>query len=200
MKTSLAALALILGSSVAFAQDGAQVRKLFEAGKYDQVIDAGQSSPHAAPDIIYAAAQSAQKTGNVDQAREFYDRLATFPEDNAWHFVGVSGARLLGEETDAARDAAQQAVDRGGDVAEAHYQLGLVLAKVQDWTPAAAQFDRAAELNPSMAYAHYYGGLMHYRANRPDRMANHFEYFLKLAPEAPERPEVMQIMKTVRGR
>jgi len=48
-----------------------------------------------------------------------------------------------------------------------------------------------------MAYAHYYGGLMHYRANRPDRMANHFDYFLKLAPEAPERPEVMQIMKTI---
>jgi len=42
--------------------------------------------------------------------------------------------------------------------------------------------------------------LMHYRANRPDRMANHFEQFLKLAPEAPERPEVTQIMKTVRGR
>jgi hypothetical protein len=41
---------------------------------------------------------------------------------------------------------------------------------------------------------------MHYRANRPDRMANHFEQFLKLAPDAPERPEVMQIMKTVRGR
>jgi len=31
-------------------------------------------------------------------------------------------------------------------------------------------------------------------------MANDFEQFLKLAPNAPERPEVMQIMKTVRGR
>ena len=41
---------------------------------------------------------------------------------------------------------------------------------------------------------------MHYRANRPDRMAIHFEQFLKLAPEAPERPEVLQIMRTVRGR
>jgi hypothetical protein len=41
---------------------------------------------------------------------------------------------------------------------------------------------------------------MHYRAKRPDRMANHFEQFLKLAPEAPERPEVIQIMRTVRGK
>jgi len=41
---------------------------------------------------------------------------------------------------------------------------------------------------------------MEYRAGRPDRMANHFEAFLRLAPEAPERPEVIQIMRTVRGR
>ena len=41
---------------------------------------------------------------------------------------------------------------------------------------------------------------MHYRANRPDRMASRFEQFLKLAPEAPERPEVLSIMKTIRGR
>jgi hypothetical protein len=41
---------------------------------------------------------------------------------------------------------------------------------------------------------------MEYRANHPDRMANHFEQFLKLAPDAPERPEVTQIMRTVRGR
>jgi tetratricopeptide (TPR) repeat protein len=200
MKTLLVTLTVMLASTMAFAQDAAQIRKLFEAGKYDQVIDAGQSSPHADPDVIYAAAQSAQKLGNIDSAREFYERLSTFPEENPWHFVGVSGRQLLADETDEARNAAQQAVERGDNLAEAHYQLGLVLAKRQDWNAAAAQFDRAAELNPSMAYAHYYGGLMHYRANRPDRMANHFEYFLKLAPEAPERPEVMQIMKTVRGR
>ena len=87
-----------------------------------------------------------------------------------------------------------------GGLAEAQFQLGLVLAKRQDWGGAAEALDRAAELSPAFAYAHYYGGLMHYRAGRPDRMAIHFESFLKLAPEAPERPEVVQIMRTVRGR
>ena len=87
-----------------------------------------------------------------------------------------------------------------GGLAEAQYQLGLVLAKRQAWAEAATAFDNAANANPANAYAHYYGGLMHYRANRPDRMANRFEQFLKLAPEAPERPEVLQIMRTVRGR
>ena len=95
---------------------------------------------------------------------------------------------------------AREAVEKAGDLADAHYQLGLVLANASEWAAAAAEFDRVAEINPSLAYAYYYGGLMHYRANRPDRMANRFEQFLKLAPNAPERPEVVQIMRTVRGR
>mgnify|MGYP003346377957 CR=1 FL=1 len=61
-----------------------------------------------------------------------------------------------------------------------------------------------AEMGAQVAYTaqwyHYYGGLAHYRANRPDRMAIHFEQFLKAAPEAPERAEVTEIMRTVRGR
>ena len=75
-----------------------------------------------------------------------------------------------------------------------------VLARQQAWAEAAAEFDRAAELNPAHAYAHYYGGIMHNRANRTDQMAVHFEQFLALAPQAPERPEVLQIMRTIRGR
>ena len=85
-------------------------------------------------------------------------------------------------------------------MSEAHYQLGLVLAKREEWASAATEFDKVTELSPSNAYAYYYGGLMHYRANRPDQMAIHFDRFLKLAPDAPERPEVMSIMRTVRGR
>jgi lipoprotein NlpI len=126
--------------------------------------------------------------------------LAARGDDDAWHFIGLSGQQLLDEQAAAALASAQQAVARSPQLADAHYQLGLVQARREDWAAAAAAFDRAAELNPALAYAHYYGGLMHYRAGRPDRMAIHFEQFLKLAPEAPERPEVLQIMKTVRGR
>ena len=200
MRTYLVALSLTVLPLVAHAQDSAQVKKLFEAGQYEKVIDAAQSTG-GGPDVVYAAAQSAQKLGNNDTAREFYNRLSALPEDDAWHSIGLSGLRLLDDQIDAARAAAQQAATQHGEeIPEAYFQLGLVLAKQQDWSGAAAAFDRAAELNPTFAYAHYYAGLMHYRANRPDRMANRFDQFLKLAPNAPERPEVMQIMRTVRGR
>jgi tetratricopeptide (TPR) repeat protein len=192
------ALMLFILPAVASAQDAAEVRRMFEAGQYQQVVDAarGESSPA----VVYTAAQSQQKLGATDQARELYAQLSGRPDGDPWHFIGLSGLQLVDDRTDAALESAQQAVSLAGDIAEAHYQLGLVLAKRQDWREGAAAFDRAADLNPSFAYAHYYGGLMHYRASRPDRMAIHFEQFLKLAPEAPERPEVVQIMRTVRGR
>lgn len=189
---------LMLAPATVFAQDRAEVQKLFEAGQYQQVVDATRGGDD--PAVLYTAAQSHQKLGAVDQAVELYGRLADRSENDPWRLIGSSARQLAQNDADGALQSANQAVASAPDLAEAHYQLGLVLAKLQRWREASAAFDRAAELNPSMAYAHYYGGLMHYRANRPDRMANHFEQFLKLAPEAPERPEVTQIMRTVRGR
>jgi tetratricopeptide (TPR) repeat protein len=183
---------------LAFGQDAAEVRRLYEAGQYQQAVESAGGAD--APDVIYTAAQSHQKLGATDQARESYGQLAARPDDDAWHFIGLSGQQLLDDQADPAVESARQAIAAAGGLAEAHYQLGLALAKREDWQGAADAFDQAANISPGLAYAHYYGGLMHYRAGRPDRMANHFERFLKLAPEAPERPEVLQIMRTVRGR
>ncbi|MBI4885494.1 MAG: tetratricopeptide repeat protein [Acidobacteria bacterium] len=180
------------------AQEAAEVRKIFEAGHYQQVVDIAAAD--AAPAVVYTAAQSHQKLGASDQARVSYAQLTDRPEEDPWHFIGLSGQQLLDGDTGAALESARQAIGLAGTLPEAHYQLGLVLARREDWRGAADAFDRAAQLNPGLAYAHYYGGLMHYRAGRPDRMAIAFETFLKLAPEAPERPEVLQIMRTVRGR
>jgi tetratricopeptide (TPR) repeat protein len=191
-------IAFLLWPMVAVAQDAAQVRRMFEAGQYQQVIETADAA--ASPEAVYTAAQSYQKLGSAEEARGMYARLAERPDDDAWHFVGLSGQQLLNDQTDAALESARRATELAGQLSEVHYQLGLVLAKRQDWGGASAAFDRAVELNPSSAYAYYYGGLMYYRAGRPDRMANHFEQFLKLAPESPERPEVVQIMRTVRGR
>ena len=190
------AIVLTMAAPAAFAQNASQVQKLFEAGQYQRVVESAQ--PDGDPAVLYTAAQSHQKLGETDRALEAYGALAARGE--GWHYIGLSGQQLLQDDVDGALESARHAVEIAGNMPEAHYQLGLVLAKRQEWQPAATEFDRVTELNPSNAYAHYYGGLMHYRANRPDRMANHFEQFLKLAPDAPERPEVMQIMRTVRGR
>lgn len=188
-----------VGGSLALAQDRAETRRVFQAGHYDQVVAQGAGAA-ADPAVLMMAAQSHQKLGAPEQARAIYQRLAGRPENDPWHFIGQSAGQLLDNQPDAAIASAERAVALGDALPDSHYQLGLVLAFRQRWPEAATAFDRAAELDPSHAYASYYGGLMHYRANRPDLMAVRFERFLKLAPEAPERPEVQQIMRTIRGR
>ena len=197
MTKLFAAVLLALLPAAAHAQDPAHVQKLFEAGQYQEIVEA--TGAEAPPPVLYIAGQSHQKLGDNGQAVEMYRRLAELPEGDPWRFIGASARQLVEDQIDAAFESAQQAVAAADEMPEAHFQLGLVHAKRQDWRAAAAEFDRAAELNPSLAYAHYYGGLMHYRAKQPGRMAISFERFLKLAPEAPERPEVLQIMRTIRG-
>jgi tetratricopeptide (TPR) repeat protein len=197
MRFTLAVLVFLATPALGLAQSVGELQKMFEAGRYQQVIDA---SSDGAPGAIYLAAQSHQKLGADPPAAALYAQLAERPESDPWRFIGESSRLLIDGQIDPAVDAAQRAVATAGDLPEAHFQLGLALARRENWPMAAAEFDTAAMLNPSNAYAHYYGGLMHYRANRPDRMAIHFEQFLKLAPDAPERPEVTQIMRTVRGR
>ncbi len=188
---------LVLGlAGTAAAQ--MEIRKQFESGQYQQVIEAAGGD--AEPPVLYIAALSHQKAGAVDQAVGVARRLAELPEDRAWHFIGVSLASLLEDQTDPALEAARRAVEMPDAPPEAHYQLGLVHARRQEWREAAERFDKVSAADPTNAYAYYYGGLMHYRANRTDLMAVRFERFLKLAPEAPERPEVLQIMRTMRGR
>ena len=198
MKKTFLVVVLTMAAPNAFAQNTSQVQKLFEAGQYQRVVDSAQ--PEGDPAVLYTAAQSHQKLGETERAVETYGALASRDEGDAWHYIGLSGQQLLGDDLNAGVESARRAVEIAPEMAEAHYQLGLVLAKREEWAPAATEFDKVTELNPTNAYAYYYGGLMHYRANRPDQMAIHFERFLKLAPDAPERPEVMSIMRTVRGR
>jgi tetratricopeptide (TPR) repeat protein len=172
------------------------LQRHFEAGRFQQVVDTPVSD--SSPDAIYMAAQSFQKLGANEQALQTYDRLAARPDTDVWHFVGLSGRQLLEGQIDLAIATARQATMVAPQDAAAHFQLGLALARQQNWPEAAAAFEAAIERQPMFAYAHYYGGLAQYRANRPDRMAILFDQFLRLAPEAPERPEVLSIMRTIR--
>ena len=198
MKQAFLTVLAALCTTTAFAQSASQAQRQFEAGNYQQAVEG--VTPDSDPALVFTAAQSYQKLGQNDQAMEAYGFLAARGEGDPWHDIGVSGQQLMNGDAGGATASARQAVAAGGSMAEAHFQLGLALAKSQNWSEAAAEFDQVTTLDAANAYAYYYGGLMHYRANRPDRMANRFERFLQLAPNAPERPEVTQIMSTIRGR
>ena len=70
----------------------------------------------------------------------------------------------------------------------------------RQYAEAAAEFDRCAEADPTRAQAYYRAGLAYYEIGRTALMADRFETFVRLAPDAPERAQVESILRTVSGR
>ena len=200
-----------------------QLQEWFEAGRYQRVVDtASQTSD---PPAKYLVASSYDRLGQVEDARRVYSELAARGDGDPWGWIGRSARALVNPGSaapdagalDEARTAAMQAVGtlsaptQGGAATTAgagsalvraygSYQLGHVLTFQREYGQAAETFDRAADLNPSFAYAYYYAGMSYREVSRIDLMAIRFERFLELAPEAPERTRVQAIMRTVRGR
>jgi tetratricopeptide (TPR) repeat protein len=190
----IAVVVLSVAVVPATAQEG--TRKLFEAGQYQAVVE--QTAADAPAEAQYLKALAHLKLNQNEQAKEVFRRLDRAAQ--AWRSVGQSAVALADGNQDAALEAAKAAVATNAGLAEAQYQLGLVLDARGDSPGAADAFVKATQANPQMAYAHYYAGMDFYKAKRVDRMAVYFENFLKLAPNAPEKPAVESIMRTLRGR
>jgi tetratricopeptide (TPR) repeat protein len=192
-------VALVL--ALAAGQNVADVRQLFDAGRYQEVVRASETPGAAdtAARLQYLAAQSYSKLSDADGARRTYQRLADGGA-SPWASIGRSALQLMDKQFDPAMASADQAVAAMPSLPEAHYQRGLVLLARNDYGNAADAFGKATTLDQNFASAYYYAGLANYRIKRIDLMANNFNFFVKLAPNAPERPEVESILRTVRGR
>ena len=191
-----AALLVMLSAAAVRLTAQENARKVFEAGKYQAVVE--QTAPDGSPEAQYLNGLAHLKLSQPDAAKEAFRRLSTAAD--AWKSVGESAIALADGNQDGALAAAQAAVASNPGLAEAQYQLGLVLEARGDRAGAADAFVKATQANPQMAYAHYHAGMNFYEAKRIDQMAVYFENFLKLAPNAPERPAVESIMRTIRGR
>lgn len=207
------ALASVLVMALSFAQAPQEptIQQLFEAGQYAPLLERVAASEAPAPEDIYLAGQAARRLDPPDkvQARNWFIRLGG-EETDYWTFIGRSAIAILGGVSDdpdvepAEPDPAQavadarQAVELAPEAFFAQYHLGFTLAETKDYAGAVAAFDRAMRANPTFAYTYYYAGYSHYQLKRVDRMANNFERFIKLAPEAPERPAIQALMRSIR--
>src|SRR5688572_8270037 len=126
-----ATASITLFSSLALAQDPGEIQRLFEAGRFQQVVDA--TNPASPPEVLYTTAQSQQKMGANEQAAQTFSMLAERPEGDPWHFIGLSGRQMVEGNIDAAVASARQVVAMAPDLPYAHFQLGLVLARQQQW-------------------------------------------------------------------
>lgn len=196
LNRSLCAVAAVLamsGSAIT-AEQKPEVQRLFQSGSYEQAVDAARD---ADPASTFLAAQSLLKLDRGDRAGAEMARLRSSDQPD-WRLVGESGEALMANDAGRAIELARRAVDADGGNPFASYQLGLAASKAADWGTAVQGFTRALELKPDLAYAHYYAALAYQRQRQLSKTAEHFDAFLRLAPEAPERSAVVAILRTIK--
>ena len=184
------------GSSVivSAAEQKPEVQRLFQSGDYEQAVEAARDSD---PASSYLAAQALLKLDRTEQAVSEFTRLRA-SDQPAWRLIAESGEALAANDAGRAVDLARRATDTDDGNPFAFYQLGLSASKAGDWGTATAALSKTVELKPDLAYAHYYAALASQRQRQLPRAAQHFEAFLRLAPEAPERQAVQAIMRSLK--
>jgi tetratricopeptide (TPR) repeat protein len=196
LNRSILALAAVLAWSglATAAEQKADVQRLFQSGSYEQAADAARD---ADPASTYIAVQSLLKLDRNDRAAAELTRLRA-NEQPSWRFIGESGEALIANDAGRAIELARRAIEADAGNPFAHYQLGLGAAKANDWGTAVSGFTKAVELKPDFAYGHYYAGLAYQRQRQLPKTAEHFDAFLRLAPDAPERSAVIAILRTIK--
>jgi len=192
-------LIVLIAAPLLAVQDSPQ--RLYERGAFDETVQRVTTERAAGNnDLVstYLAGQALLKLDRDNDARAEFARLAN-SDNQTWQAVGKSAIGLLDNALDEAATEGRRARDLSGESGFAYYQLGLVLIKRSEFDEAAQVLDRAAELMPEFAYAHYNAGVAHQRAKRFTKMAERFQTFLKLAPDAPERRQVQLALNALRG-
>lgn len=124
----------------------------------------------------------------------------TAPMESTLAEIGIGLARvaLKRGDTDRAIDHLNQAARLAPEDPDVYHYRGIARTSRGDYPAALQDLEKAIELDPSHAYSHYYLGTIYSRLRRPDRMVDHFQMFLKLAPDAPEAARVRTLLRTVR--
>jgi tetratricopeptide (TPR) repeat protein len=111
---------------------------------------------------------------------------------------GLARAYIELRDWTSAQASINEALEKNASDADAYYCRGLLGAARGDFAAAAPDLEKAIQLDPSHAYAHYHAGIVYNRLKRPDMMARHFQAFLQLAPTAPEAGKVRDLLRAIR--
>ncbi len=189
------AIAAVLAfSGSAMADQKVEVQRLFQSGSYEQAAEAARDGD---PASTFVAAQALLKLNRGDGATAEMGRLRA-SDQPAWQLIGESGEALIANDAGRATELARRAIEADQGNPFAQYQLGLAASKASDWGTASSAFSKTAELKPDFAYAHYFAALAYQRQRQLSKTAEHFDAFLRLAPDAPERAAVVAILRTIK--
>jgi uncharacterized protein HemY len=189
--------ALVFALSWATSAQEVSVQQLIERGALDEAAQRAEAEREN-PEVTCLVAHAFLRMKDDGRANEAFARLRESGGED-WKAIGESGATLLAGDPGGALAAAERAAAANGDNPYAHYQLGAVAFRQDNFQRAAEAFERSVQLKPDLAYGHYYAGMAFQRVKEIAKMSEHLEIFLKLAPKAPERAMVSSMLRTLRG-
>jgi tetratricopeptide (TPR) repeat protein len=174
------------------------IQALYESGEDREIVNRVKNSVSdgvSAPDRWFAA-QSQLRLGLRNDA---ISDLAALTQTEADPAVQVAAQLAIGRLTndEAKLGQARAAAGAYPESLFVQYELGLSYAARNDFASAARIFDVCIATAPTFAYAYYQSALAYQHLDRPDIMANRFDRFVRLAPNAPERPEVESVLRTI---
>ena len=112
--------------------------------------------------------------------------------------VAMAVAAIERRDSGKAMELLNKAVEANAESAEAYHYRGMVKTQQKDFQGAIADLEKAIELEPTRGYSHYYLGLAYNGVKRPDKMAEHLQMFLQLAPDSPDADKVRSVLRAFR--
>ena len=174
------------------------IQALYESGEDREIVNRVKSS---VPNSLTGADRwfAAQSQLRLGQRSEALNDLAALTQTGAEPAMQVAAQLAIGRLTndEATLDQARTAAGAYPESLLVQYELGLSYAGRHDFASAARIFDVCIATAPTFAYAYYQSALAYQQLDRPDIMANRFDRFVRLAPNAPERPEVESVLRTI---
>jgi tetratricopeptide (TPR) repeat protein len=174
------------------------IQALYESGDDREILNRVKNSVPASVTSAdrWFAAQSQLRLGLRNDA---LNDLAALTQTDADPAVQVAAQLAIGRLTndEATLGRARAEASAYPENLFVQYELGLSYAVRSDFTSAARVFDVCIATAPAFAYAYYQSALAYQHLDRPDIMANRFDRFVRLAPNAPERPEVESVLRSI---
>jgi tetratricopeptide (TPR) repeat protein len=104
-----------------------------------------------------------------DVLRRFRKWASANPKDPLAQFVYAKGLLVSGGDPVEAARLLRSSIALKGDQWESHYELGVLLEQQRNFSEAASELERSAELSPSQADVHYHLSRVYDRLGQSDK-------------------------------
>jgi tetratricopeptide (TPR) repeat protein len=201
MSVSRWILVLVIAAAPVFGQTLETAVGHFRAERYPQAEQelrgVTEKNPQNA-DAHYYLGMTLVELNRLDDAQAEFDKAKEMSVSEDRQKVAEARLQMARQEMDPALATLQEAEALNSENADVYLNRGLIHASRQNFPAAVADLEKSLQLNPHNARAHYYAGIAYNRTGRPDKMVEHFQIFLKQAPNSPDATKVRSMMRSVR--